>query len=411
MLVWEYFKERKGFNRLFLGLKEKYVSLGRYSGCVSLKNVTKEEANDLSDFFGVIVSEGQEFKTSFSRIEKILRKSKFSGFTWEELFLGYFGEELCDKKYIVMIEKKKEEKFFDRICNNLKEPYKKFFSNIILEKGNIYQVMLKRYHKNEYKFKIDLENIFKILSSIDEFTPTSLTILASISGDPHFLDFGNSNSSLFIKMMAKFYGYNEPINTLEKIDFLSKFKIYVDNYSNYVITYLLRSNVDYINGFAEYNEVLNLNLSNLSKINKLDTVSKKVYVFENPSLLSVVKSLCVPVIIASGNPNYVVYKVLEKLISSGNEVYYNGDFDPEGLCIASNIKKSFPSVKFFCYDKEDYEMSFSNNKISNVRLKKLNKVNDIQLNVIKNFLLENGVSGYQEKNIGRIIEFISNNTN
>lgn len=409
MQVWEYFKERKGFNRLFLGLKEKYLSLGRYSGSVILKNVTRDEANDLSDFFGVIVNEGVDFKTSFSKIEKVLRISKFSDFTWEDLFLGYFSEELVDKKNVVLIEKKKEEEFFKCISNNLKEPYKSFLSNVVLEKGNLYQVMLKRYHKNKYKFKSDLENIFKILSSIDSYVPTSLTIISSISGNPHFLDFWSSNSSLFIKLMAKFYGCEEPVNTLEKIDFLSKFKIYVDNYSNFVITFLLESDMDFINDFKKANEVLNLNLSNLSHIGKLDTSSKKVYVFENPSMLSVVKNLGVPVIISSGNPNYVVYKVLEKLISSGNEIYYNGDFDPEGLCIASNLKKSFPTIKFFCYDKLDYEVSVSNNKISSARLRKLDKVKDSELIVMKNLLLENNVSGYQERNIKRVVEFVSNN--
>ena len=98
MQVWEYFKSNLGFERLFEQLRKKYISLGRYSGTVVLKNVSREESEDLSDFFGTTIKEGEDYKTSFSKIEKKLRESKFSDFTWEELFLGYFGKDIMTKK-------------------------------------------------------------------------------------------------------------------------------------------------------------------------------------------------------------------------------------------------------------------------------------------------------------------------
>ena len=93
-----YFKERKGFDRLFQLLKKKYVSLGRYSGTIILKKVTEEEARELSEFFGMTIKEKEDFKTSFKKIEKVLLETKYKDFTWDCLFYDYFGEEIMDKK-------------------------------------------------------------------------------------------------------------------------------------------------------------------------------------------------------------------------------------------------------------------------------------------------------------------------
>lgn len=408
MQIWNYFKSKKGFDRLFIELKKKYISLGRYSGTVTLKDITKEEGETLSDFFGVIIEEGSNYKTSFSKIEKKLRETKFENFTWEELFNGYFEEKLIDKKNINLIAKNKEKAFFDKMITELDEPYNTLLENSMLEKGSIYKTLIKRYHNSAKKLESDLKYIFNILKSLEDEKPTSLPVLASISGNPHFLDFKRQNSNLFIKLLAKLYKENEPTTTEEKIEFLKNHNIYVDNFSNFVITYLLESDREYINTFTQSHEVLNLNLSNLENINTLDTKSKKVFIFENPSILSCLKEKNIPIIITSGNPDYVVYKVIQKLIDSGNKVYYNGDFDPEGLCIASNLKKKFPSLELFCYKREDYKNALSNNGISNARLKKLENIKEDNLQLIKEEIIKERLSGYQEKNISRIIDYIDN---
>ena len=50
-----YLKEKKGLTRLFDQLKDKYISLGRYSGTVELKITTPQEATDISNFLGKTV--------------------------------------------------------------------------------------------------------------------------------------------------------------------------------------------------------------------------------------------------------------------------------------------------------------------------------------------------------------------
>ena len=75
-MLYLYFKERRGFDRLFALLKQKYISLNRFSGTVTLKNITEIESKDLSNFFGMTIEQGSTFKTSFTKIEKKLKETK-----------------------------------------------------------------------------------------------------------------------------------------------------------------------------------------------------------------------------------------------------------------------------------------------------------------------------------------------
>ena len=123
-------------------------------------------------------------------------------------------------------------------------------------------------------------------------------------------------------------------------------------------------------------------------------------------MLPVFAKYNIPIIISYGNPNFAFYKVIEKLIETKNQIYYNGDFDPEGLVIAANICEKFPQIKLFCYQKEDYFNSKSKNLVSESRLKKLDNIKLPELKQIKELLKKEKSSAYQEKNIQNIENYI-----
>lgn len=402
----QYFKSHKGFERLFLLLRQKYISLNRFSGTVVLQNVTEIESKDLTNFFGERVPIGSEFKTSFAKIEKKLRETKFKDFTWEELFENYFGDPVVTKEEAKKTFIKDEELFYQDILNAMPKQFQSWFREVLSSRSSLYHLFLKRYKKNKAMFKQELLNILFIMEEISKNIPTSLTMLSTLTSDPHFLDFGLPTSNLFFKLMANYHKKEEPKTANQKIQFLANFNIYVDQLSNFVILYNFKSDSDLINVFRRYKQPLNLNLSNFSTINYLDTDIKKVFVFENPSILPVLKKYDVPIIITYGNPNFIFYKVLEKLIESHNTIYYNGDFDPEGLLIAHNILDRFPETKLFCYKTMDYEDSISNNYIDESRLKKLNVINEPHLEEIVGLLRQYKKSAYQEKNIKNIEKYI-----
>lgn len=87
-------------------------------------------------------------------------------------------------------------------------------------------------------------------------------------------------------------------------------------------------------------------------------------------------------------------------------MYYNGDFDPEGLVIADKLKCRYPNLELFCYDKDDYDACLSDNDISASRLKKLDKINSGELNLMKELLRTKKKTRYHEKNINKIVNYI-----
>lgn len=163
-----------------------------------------------------------------------------------------------------------------------------------------------------------------------------------------------------------------------------------------------------MNEFSKQNETLILNIQNIMNTRYFDTKEKKVFIFENPSILTEIlaKNLKVSVIISGGFPNTSVYLLLDELIKTGNQLYYNGDFDPEGLLIAQKLQEKYPTLKLIGYDKMDYQNCLSKKKISSARLQKLSKITSSELLEIKELLLSYQHSAYQENNKERLIDFI-----
>lgn len=404
----KYLKSKKGLNRLFIELKNKYISLGRYSGVVTLKKLTKEESIDISNLLGRRINEGETLKTSYKEITKKILETKYSSFNWEELLNSYFDEKIINKKKLLELNDKNEYDFFQNILNNNKDKiYVDELRKIINEKNELYITLKQRYNKDKSKLESDLNKILLLLNNIPQ-EPTPLPVYSVITGNPHYLDLNTSECSLFLKFLSYINKEEMPNDNEGKINLLSKINVYTDPISNYVITYKLRGN-SILDELSDNKEIINLNLLNILKLKEIDTKEKKVYIFENPAMLNSLYELDVPIIITSGIPNLSLYKLLEKLENSNNELYYNGDFDPEGLLIADKLKKRFSKLKLFCYEEDDYINSKSKEVISDSRIKKMDRLEEENLQTIKDLLLKNKRSAYQEKNIDRIVKFIKNN--
>ena len=406
MTLSQYFKNKPGFQRLFRKLKEKYISLNRFSGSVKLENISEEEAQTFNQFFNKNYRPHTTVTIKFSDINKILKQSKYDNFTWEELFAEYFNEKVITKKTqkeSLILERKK---YLSSIKKRFTDDEKIFFETVLNNK-ELTRIIYLRYQRNKDTLSDDLFWLIKLAYNLDKYIPTSLVMLASMTGNPHFLDANTQNYTLFLKLLALIKNIDEPKTTFEKHNFLKQNGIFINDISNFVITYKLNSDSYLVNVFEKQNQILNLCLANLVEIKNLDTKIKKVFVFENPSLLNALKYLNVPIVITYGVPNQCVYTVLEMLNNSGNKIYYNGDFDPEGLIIAHKLKEKIPNLTLFCYDKIDYQNALSKEDISPTRLTKLDLVNDQNLKIIKDLLLKTKKSGYQENNMTRVREYIN----
>lgn len=402
----EYIESRTGLNRLMNSLKEKYIATSKFSGTVTLNNISYEESLHIGNLLGRQISVNSTLKTSFKEITKKINEGKYSGFDWLSLFKYYYGENIVTKKELKLQNLNDEDMFFQLWNEENKDRiYIEEVNRIIKENTSFNKIIKQRYHKDKVLLRKDLNNILILLDNIPTI-PTPLAVYSSLTGNPHYLDLNKSTSNLFIKFLSiiKNIEYDDDIQT--KINILQEINVYTDPISNYVITYKLMGN-DILDELSKKNEIVNLNLLNINNLVTLTTENKKIYIFENPSILNSLKYLNVPMIITSGMPNISLYQLLSK-ISIDNEIYYNGDFDPEGLLIAQKLKEKFPNIKLFCYDLVDYNNSLSSEIISDSRLKKLGNVKDEKLQIIKNKLIESKLSAYQEQNIDRIEKYITN---
>ena len=401
-----YFKNNKGLERFMLKAKEKYQSYGKVTGIITLDNITYEEAVSLTDFFARKFEEGKTYKIKIKEFNKVLEKSRFQNFE----FTDYFSNTYEDFSYLTNSLKKRklQEEFIsfieDLLLERKSEKFKEFF------KENIYK-NISVMHNIRNKFKQDKRNLKKELFMIDKLIcniPNKITYLplyASITSNPHYLDFNTKTSNLFFKILSYILEEKIPVTNEEKIKLLELINVYTDPISNYVITYNLV--YDKKMPFS----VMNLNIDNISNISNVKGKHNKIFVFENPSILNYFKNkdLDISIIITSGIPNLAFYKLLEN-INSSTILYYNGDYDPEGLLIADKLNNKYNNIKLFLYDAKSYFNTNPSVNISKNRLHKLELINSEELSLVKKLLLESRKAGYQENNLVNIEKFIKINS-
>ena len=113
------------------------------------------------------------------------------------------------------------------------------------------------------------------------------------------------------------------------------------------------------------------------------------------------------IIVTNGNPNLAVFSLINKL--DNHELYYNGDFDPEGLLIADRLKEKYPNLKLIFYDEYYFKKAISDKIISDSRIKKLDNIKCEELFIIKDEILKTKRTGYQEKLIDDIMKWVEEN--
>ena len=84
---------------------------------------------------------------------------------------------------------------------------------------------------------------------------------------------------------------------------------------------------------------MKLTLKTLGSLGVISGMEKRVYVVENPAVFSALvdKYPDSTLVCGNGQPKLAVHLLLDRL-AEHHILYYSGDFDPEGLLIARDIK-------------------------------------------------------------------------
>lgn len=408
----KYFKLNKGFHRFFIQLKVKYISYGDLSGKVTLKKLSKQEKEALEGFFGKNLN--NDISISIKLFYETLKKTRFGELDYLQLLQGYFGKEILTKNQQDFIKQELWQSFYNDIKKNSCTTVREWldYMNQHTDSGDYLWFKL-QYNKDKEILKQLVHDLNKIVENLpnktDELEHRAM-FGARLFRNPHILD---DNKPLFkiLKYYLQYrFGKSLENNLIDEAEMLYKVGIVKDTVVNNTLCYKLKASYRGIEakgwtGFSNDNQLMNITLWNLKKVDKITSNKRKVYIVENPSIFTFLISRYPDesIICTMGQFNYSAYIMLDLLVESGNHLYYAGDFDPEGLLMAQRLKTRYQDkLELITYTKENYLNYLSDVLISKKRLKQLDNLEDEKLINIGELIKIYNKATYQES-LGEII--------
>jgi len=432
----EYFRKHKGFDRLLVLIRKKIESLGKTAGTVKLDHLSEEEKLALSGLFGKTVIE-DTITIKLSSLENELSATRFVGVTLKGVLEEYFNEEIISNS-----DKMKRK-------SELKLSIRESIQNLVLgEFGqlNRLSVMLSAMSENEFNKLIqtcirkidhkDSDNkihiidtvyntllpIGKAVETIDalEGSTIRLAVLAmNCTGDPHAFDRSRTSGRLLIKALHT----GKMIDSIEQKNIISAeeiLELYIscgirpDDISSFTTLYGIRLYIgnkphNAYDSFIANHELYLVSLSNLSSVTKAVPVNKSVYIVENQMVFSELCKFCpgASIICTSGQLKTASILIIDLLCKEDCTLYYNGDFDSEGLIIADKlVQRNDKKIKLWHMTTHDYEKTVSSVQLNEERLKKLKHIKNEQLLETADIIIETKNAGYQENLVNDLISDI-----
>lgn len=418
----DYFKKNEGFIRVFKKIEEKYKSLGTLGGTIQLNNLSECEKDALTGFFG----KNYYRKSASIKVDNFVKEldsTKFSGVDFQTVLEEFLGHKLCSSKEERLEYKNKRHLFYRSILDEIQGIRGKQWLLAVFESdGSASRFINKKYHENSEILKRNLNAVCRALSriSFDRRHLIRLALLASeVTKDPHFFDQDRDAGKLMIFAITFFVKSPYPGNAEELAETMYSAGIIKDEVSNYTLCsgILAYRGKDQLHqgwkGFYDNGEPVQVSLLNISRVSKISSPHKRVYVFENPTVFSEIlyKTLEIkPSLICSfGNFKLASLVLMDKLVENGARIYYSGDFDPEGIVMVDKLKSRYgPELVLWRYGVEDYKNIVSKVKLTETRIKKLQNVKNPELMKICQVIVKCKCAAYQELLIDKYEEDIKN---
>ena len=237
---------------------------------------------------------------------------------------------------------------------------------------------------------------------------------AVLFGDPHRLDPGTRDAHL-LQLLLQWLEIQrgveaDEMNSIPSLRRQARYLsagILLDDVSNYAmlcgVEAIGRDGLVHAGmaGFAADGAPVNVPLSVITGWAQLRCRDNTLWIVENPVVYAV---LCErfgrtrSLMCMNGQPRLSAWLILRLLRAAGTRVYYAGDFDPEGLCIAEKVQQSLlPGQCVFWHMSEaDYRSAQSRKPIEARRMKMLDHLQDSLLKTTAVLIRKQGVAGYQE---------------
>lgn len=393
--------------------KKQYEKYGTCKGSIDLvlNDSNRECISGLmgKDYYGVDC-----VHITFRQLQKAMLNTKYENCDFNEVLKMYFNQRVLTNKY-------RQEQEQMRVQNIFKQFFKQegksqqWIYNTYTNRDSVYLRIVQASKENEQKCINTVCVVMKALNHLPMWKnkKENISIFASYhTKNPHAFDKNTFAYYLMMHGIVYFLKVDFPKTNLEQNEILYRAGLYQDGISNYCSVARLQAfnenNQPHLGwtGFYDSYEALNVNMDNLLHIHFI-TCCDRVYIVENPSVFQALlkkikkeKIEKIGLVCTNGQLNYSAYLLLDILVNSNIEIYYSGDMDPEGLLIADKIKQRYPSIKLWCYDVRQYEISKSKEQATNQRMHMLDALKDETLIRIGKCISENkNRVGYQENMI------------
>lgn len=419
-----YFKANTNFQRFMDAWVNKIKLLGYVGGTIILNNPTKEECESLGAFLGKNLHGVNPIRITYQQFYKSVQASRFQDADLKHVFELYVGNELIANKEMNQQQLMNDARLYEELHHQFMNSHAQEWLNYIQEnKNQVYHRIIKILNGKK-KEQVQCQLTLKAINELPMWSDTNmqLAVFASkVCKDPHFFDEG---MPLYLLLAAICYFRqvsDEPKSIIQKKRLLYDVGLFQDECSNFTMMAHLNAyakkhqlHAGWL-GFFENYEPLNIHLSNLKQIVGIVKDIEKVFIFENPSVFSELVVLGkkrnyekFAFVCTNGQLNLSSYLLLEKISEANIEMFYCGDFDPEGLLIAEKVLAIDSRIQLMCYTKKDYEFAISQNIASESRLKMLDSIQNERLFEMADLLKNHRYCAYQEVLMERYIEQLEN---
>ena len=402
-----HFRQEAGFTRLFDKFITRYKELGRIGGTVQLSNLTSDEKRALSTIFhkkdysclySTTVSMGN-FKTA-------LNVTKFEGISFIEILHAYYGSSIVTNVQYRDSWEKKKDLLFESLQREFPHANSQDVISKIMNHAHGTQGIHAFYKKEPYLLGRQLRWVLKALEYLPAEKPIRISFFASrITGNPHAFDIGPDDEragNLLITVLQLLSNAQSSVKSAEeKNELFEVFGLVPDDILNQVSLTGLEFYDKNNQQITIRTTITNMPLKEVIRVSSVKSTAKKAYVVENSGVFSMLCE-CVNketvLLCTHGQVKLAGLIILDKLVSFGFEVYYAGDFDPEGLQIAQKLNQRYgESLRLWRYSISDYEKTDPKNILGSGRLSKLNSVTIKGLADVAQAIRSTTRAGYQEE--------------
>lgn len=416
-----YYKNSSAYRKMCKDLMMKYKRYGRLTGRISLKDYTDKQKVKIADFVGESVADlGSKNDVSVAKIKSAHLDTKYGDYD-----LAYLASEVTGIGLSVDSDGSKPSK--EAIKETIRDEIRQLLSAV--RPDVLDEIMDKIYYENKYK-EISLGDIYFLGNAIEKINQRAgqfdgvnfdnyiylAVFAAEITSNPYEFDEGTVLGDWLFRILALTYG-DKPagMSYMEYRDrVFEHYGILLDDIFHFLsVNHMLaRSN-------GEVNSVWSASCRNqvswkapLKHILKTDLIYPELgdalILVENASVFYILSAMfnSLPIVCFHGKLRKSIWTFMDKL-SKDAKVYYAGDFDPEGLKMADDLKQAYGDmIDLSLMRMKYYEGSKPRTKIKPANLDILDKIRDEKLKEVAEAIKDTKLVGHQYNLIEMYVEHI-----